>query len=100
MEGLIKSSAENDQQTTNNKTKPNKRKKQTKMKLNKTEATAFEAIGAAICGSKSASKDKKNNMPLVSAVLTENRDEFVNGVVIGNYKFSIVSRDELTAIRI
>lgn len=70
------------------------------MKLNKTESAAFEAIGAAICGAKDASKEKKNNLPLVSAVLAENREAFLEGVTIGGYKFAIVSRDELTAIRV
>ena len=70
------------------------------MKLNKTENAAFEAIGAAICDAKDASKNKKANMPLISAVLAENRQEFVDGITIGNYKFTLVTRDELTAIRV
>lgn len=70
------------------------------MKLNKTESAAFEQIGAAICGAKEASRDKKANLPLVSAVLAENRDAFREGVTIGNYRFTIVSRDELTALRV
>ena len=70
------------------------------MKLNKTETAAFEAIGAAIVGAKDASKDKKANLPLVSAVLAENRQAFIDGITIGNYKFTLVTRDELTAIRV
>ena len=70
------------------------------MKLSKTESTAFDTIGAAICGAKDAARDKKSNLPLVSAVLAENRDAFREGVTIGDYRFTIVSRDELTAIRL
>ena len=70
------------------------------MKLSKTETSAFELIGAAICGAKAASRDKKANLPLVSAVLAENRDTFLEGVTIGGYKFTIVSRDELTATKL
>lgn len=70
------------------------------MKLSKTESAAFNTIGAAICGAKEASRDKKASLPLVSAVLAENRDAFREGVTIGNYRFTIVSRDELTALRV
>lgn len=70
------------------------------MKLKKTESSAFEAIGAAICNAKNAQKNKKDNLPLISAVLAENRNEFVQGVIIGSYKFTLVSRDELTAIKL
>ena len=35
-------------------------------KLTKSERESFEAIGAAICGSKDAAKTKKAKMPLVA----------------------------------
>ena len=70
------------------------------MKLSKTESAAFATIGAAICEAKVASKSKKEALPLVSAVLAENRQEFIEGITIGDYKFSIVTRDELTAIKV
>ena len=69
-------------------------------KLTKTERETFEAIGAAICGSKDAAKTKKAKMPLVAGFIAQNRDALVEGLVIGNYKFTLVTREELTAIRI
>ena len=70
------------------------------MKLNKTETAAFNEIGAAICASDDAKKIKKQNMQLVAAALIENRGEFIEGVTIGDYRFKIVTRDELTAMRV
>ena len=69
-------------------------------KLTKTERETFEAIGAAICGSKDAAKTKKAKMPLVAGFIAQNHDALVEGLVIGNYKFTLVTREELTAIRI
>ena len=69
-------------------------------KLTKTERETFEAIGAAICGSKDAAKTKKAKMPLVAGFIEKNHDALVAGLVIGNYKFTLVTREELTAIRI
>ena len=69
-------------------------------KLTKSERETFEAIGAAICGSKDAAKTKKAKMPLVAGFIAKNHDALVEGLVIGNYKFTLVTREELTAIRI
>ena len=69
-------------------------------KLTKSERETFEAIGAAICGSKDAAKTKKAKMPLVAGFIAQNHDALVEGLVIGNYKFTLVTREELTAIRI
>ena len=69
-------------------------------KLTKTERETFEAIGAAICGSKDAAKTKKAKMPLVAGFIAQNHDALVEGLVIGNYKFTLITREELTAIRI
>ena len=69
-------------------------------KLTKSERETFEAIGAAICGSKDAAKTRKAKMPLVADFIAKNHDALVEGLVIGNYKFTLVTREELTAIRI
>ena len=69
-------------------------------KLTKSERETFEAIGAAICGSKDAARTKKAKMPLVAGFIAQNHDALVSGLVIGNYKFTLVTREELTAIRI
>ena len=69
-------------------------------KLTKSERETFEAIGAAICGSKDAAKTKKAKMPLVAGFIAQNHDALVEGLVIGNYKFTLVPKEELTAIRI
>ena len=69
-------------------------------KLTKTERETFEAIGAAICGSKDAAKTKKAKMPLVADFIAKNHDALEAGLVIGNYKFTLITREELTAIRI
>ena len=69
-------------------------------KLTKSERETFEAIGAAICGSKDAARTKKAKMPLVAGFIAANHDALVSGLVIGNYKFTLVTREELTAIRI
>ena len=69
-------------------------------KLTKTERETFEVIGAAICGSKDAAKTKKAKMPLVADFIAKNHDALVEGLVIGNYKFTLITREELTAIRI
>ena len=71
------------------------------MKLSKTELAAFAAIGAALCQAKDCAAEKKANQPLISAALAENRELFVgDGVTIGDYKFKLVVREELTAIRV
>ena len=70
------------------------------MKLNKTETEAFKHIGAALSDANEAKKVKKDNLPLIAAALKENRAEFIAGVVIGDYRFTLVTRDELTAIKI
>ena len=69
-------------------------------KLTKTESAAFEKIGAALCNAKDCAADKKTNMPLVAGALKENHDAFVDGVTIGDYRFKLVVRKELTAIRV
>ena len=69
-------------------------------KLTKTERETFEAIGAAICDAKDAAKTKKAKMPLVAGFIAENHDALEAGLVIGNYKFALGPREELTAIRI
>ena len=71
------------------------------MKLTKTETAAFAAIGAALCQAKDCAAEKKEAMPLIKAALAENHDEFAgDGVTIGDYKFKLVVREELTAIRV
>jgi len=72
------------------------------MKLTKVEQAAFAAAGAAICGAKKNSADKKDAVKLLAAVLAdeENHKELLAGVTIGNYRFTIVQRDELTAIEV
>ena len=70
------------------------------MKLNKTETAAFEAIGAALCEADGAKKCKRANLPYIAAALAENREDFLAGVTIGQYQFKLVSRDELTALKI
>ena len=70
-------------------------------RLKKAEADAFAAIGEALTQANDCKQIKKEAMPLISAVLKENREDFIGeGVTIGNYKFKIVVRDELTAIRV
>lgn len=69
-------------------------------KLTKSERETFEAIGAAICDAKDAAKTKKAKMPLVAGFIAENHDALEAGLVIGNYKFTLVPKEELTAIRI
>ena len=69
-------------------------------KLTKTERETFEAIGAATCDAKNAAKTKKDKLPLVRGFIAENHDALVAGLVIGAYKFALVPREELTAIRI
>ena len=69
-------------------------------KLTKTERETFEAIGEAICDAKSAAKAKKDKMPLLKGFIAENHEALVAGLVIGNYKFTLVPREELTAIRL
>ena len=70
------------------------------MKLSKTETAAFAAIGKALCCAKDCAAEKEA-MPLVKAALAENHDEFAGeGVTIGDYKFKLVVREELTAIRV
>ena len=44
--------------------------------------------------------NKKNKMPLIAVALAENHGEFTDGVTIGDYKFKLVVREELTAIRV
>ena len=71
------------------------------MKLSKTETAAFAAIGAALCQAKECAAARKEAMPRVKAALAENHDEFAaDGVTIGDYKFMLVVREELTAIRV
>jgi hypothetical protein len=70
------------------------------MKLTKTETAAFAEIGEALCASKEIAASKKSKMPLVAAALEENHEEFFNGVTIGDFKFKLVVREELTAIRV
>ncbi len=70
------------------------------MKLTKNESAAFEAIGAAYCEGKECAKLKKETIPAVKDVIAKNHDAFLNGVTLGNYKFVLVVREELTAIRI
>ena len=70
------------------------------MKLTKTETAAFAEIGEAHCASKELSVNKKNKMPLIAVALAENHGEFTDGVTIGDYKFKLVVREELTAIRV
>ena len=67
-------------------------------KLTKSERDAFEEIGAAICDAKSAGKAKRDKMPLVKGFIAANRDALVEGLVIGNYKFTLALKEELTAI--
>ena len=69
-------------------------------KLTKTERETFEEIGAAICDAKNAAKAKKAKMPLIKDFIAANHDALVEGLVIGNYKFTLITREELTAIRI
>lgn len=66
----------------------------------KTEKNAFATLGEAICSAKESAKDKKDTLPLVKAAIAENREAFMEGVTIGNYKFTLVVREELTAIRV
>ena len=71
------------------------------MKLNKTETAAFAAIGKAITEAKDCAADKKANLPLVAGAIAENHDDFAgDGITIGDYKFKLVVREELTAIRV
>ena len=71
------------------------------MKLNKTETVAFAAIGKAITEAKDCAADKKANLPLVAGAIAENHDDFAgDGITIGDYKFKLVVREELTAIRV
>ena len=75
------------------------------MKLSKTEQAAFAAIGKAITDAKDCAKDcaktKKDNGRLVSAVIEQNRELFTgDGVTIGDYRFRLIVRDELVAIRV
>ena len=69
-------------------------------KLTKSERETFEELGAAICDAKDAAKTKKAKMPLVAGFIAENHDALIDGLVIGAYKFALVTREELTAIRI
>ena len=70
------------------------------MKLNKTETAAFAAIGKAITEAKDCAADKKANLPLVAGAIAEHHDDFAGeGITIGDYKFKLVVREELTAIR-
>jgi len=70
------------------------------MKLNNIEKKAFADAGAAICGAKANVAEKKSALKLLTAAMAdeENYKELLAGVVIGDYKFTIVQRDELTAI--
>ena len=92
------------------------------MKLNKTETAAFAAIGKAIteakdCAAikfvppgdaraiadavKECAANKKASLPLIAGALAENHDDLAGeGVTIGDYKFKLVVREELTAIRV
>ena len=70
------------------------------MKLNKTETAAFAEIGEALCQASLCKDSKKHNLPLVAGALKENHDEFVAGVTIGDYRFKLVVREELAAIRV
>jgi len=72
------------------------------MKLTKIEQAAFAAAGAAICGAKKNKTDKAEALKLLAAVLAdeENHKELLDGVTIGDYRFTIVQREELTAIRV
>lgn len=71
------------------------------MKLTKTESAAFAVIGKALCCAKDCAAEKKEALPLIKAALAENHDEFAGeGVTIGDYKFKLVVREELTAIRV
>ena len=69
-------------------------------KLTKTERETFEELGAAICDAKNAAKAKKEKMPAVRGFIEKNHGALVTGLVIGNYKFTLVPKEELTAIRI
>jgi len=70
------------------------------MKLNNIEKKAFADAGAAICGAKINAVNKKEALKLLTAVLADeaNRKELLDGLVIGDYKFKLVQRDELTAV--
>ena len=71
------------------------------MKLNKTELAAFAAIGKALTDAKASAMEKKQNLPLVASALQENHESFSGeGVTIGDYRFKLVVREELTAIRV
>lgn len=71
------------------------------MKLTKTETAAFAAIGKAITDAKDCASDKKSNLPLIAGALAENHDAFAGeGVTIGDYRFRLVVREELTALRV
>jgi len=71
------------------------------MKLTKTETAAFAAIGLALTTAKDCAADKKLNMPLIAGALAENHEAFAGeGVTLGDYKFKLVVREELTAIRV
>ena len=71
------------------------------MKLNKTETAAFAAIGKAITEAKDCAANKKASLPLIAGALAENHDDCAGeGVTIGDYKFKLVVREELTAIRV
>ena len=70
------------------------------IKLTKSERETFEELGAAICDAKNAAKAKKEKMPAVRGFIEKNHDALEAGLVIGNYKFTLVTREELTAIRI
>ncbi len=71
------------------------------MKLTKTETAAFATIGKAITEAKDCAAEKKSNLPLVAGALAENHEEFAgDGVTIGDYRFRLVVREELTAMRV
>ena len=49
----------------------------------------------------SSDLNKKASLPLIAGALAENHDDFAGeGVTIGDYKFKLVVREELTAIRV
>ena len=70
------------------------------MNMNKKETEAFAIIGAAICDAKAAGTVKKTNLATVAKLIAKNRSTFLEGVTIGGYRFKLISRDDLTAVKI
>ena len=61
---------------------------------------AFEAFGAAVCAGKAASKTKDEQKPVFASVISNNRERFIDGITIGGYRFKLVVREELQAMRV